>query len=204
MAGRVIGGHFKDAEVNTVVGSDLVVKSGLKWRKLNAENVAEWSEVITDAKAGGAFGAVGKAVAGAAIPGRLGKAASAAVGATFESIKPPRTVRVDWTDGKQSLIKFSDATFTHFAMMLEDRRTETDALPAAAALTTPAEPVEVAQSVTDQAMGLASGLLERLPIESVLKPNVAKQLKTLGALRDQGVLTDEEFAAKKAELLQKL
>jgi hypothetical protein len=30
------------------------------------------------------------------------------------------------------------------------------------------------------------------------------QIKQLGELRDTGVLTDEEFAAKKAELLERL
>lgn len=35
-------------------------------------------------------------------------------------------------------------------------------------------------------------------------PDVMAQLKSLGELRDAGVLTEEEFAAKKAELLKRL
>jgi PH (Pleckstrin Homology) domain-containing protein/putative oligomerization/nucleic acid binding protein len=36
------------------------------------------------------------------------------------------------------------------------------------------------------------------------QPDVMQQLQQLGALRDSGVLTDAEFEAKKAELLQRL
>jgi hypothetical protein len=36
------------------------------------------------------------------------------------------------------------------------------------------------------------------------EPTVADQLRTLASLRDDGILTDEEFQAKKAELLAKL
>lgn len=35
-------------------------------------------------------------------------------------------------------------------------------------------------------------------------PSVAKQIKQLAELRDTGVLTEEEFAAKKAELLARM
>ncbi|MBG6237797.1 hypothetical protein IWX78_000752 [Mycetocola sp. CAN_C7] len=46
------------------------------------------------------------------------------------------------------------------------------------------------------------------PHESAATPatqfDVADQLHKLGSLRDAGILTDEEFATKKAELLARL
>jgi Short C-terminal domain len=39
------------------------------------------------------------------------------------------------------------------------------------------------------------------PAPAVGSVDVIEQLKELGALREQGVLTDEEFAAQKAKLL---
>jgi hypothetical protein len=40
--------------------------------------------------------------------------------------------------------------------------------------------------------------------ESRTEPDVTDQLKKLGELRDLGVLTPEEFEAKKSELLKRL
>jgi hypothetical protein len=39
------------------------------------------------------------------------------------------------------------------------------------------------------------------PAEAVAQPDAISQLKQLAELRDQGILTDEEFAAKKAQIL---
>src|SRR5689334_18707072 len=100
--GRVIGGDYKGATVSTPVGSAMVLQAGLKFRKLTAETVSEWDEAPTDAK-GNPIAKVGSAVAGAALPGRFGKAASAAVDATFDAMGRSHVVRVDWTDGKRSL-----------------------------------------------------------------------------------------------------
>ncbi len=68
-------------------------------------------------------------------------------------------------------------------------------------------------TVTDRAFDLVAGLLrDRLPAaktpsaETVLAPqvDVTDQLHKLAALRDAGVLTEQEFASKKAELLARL
>jgi predicted secreted protein len=40
--------------------------------------------------------------------------------------------------------------------------------------------------------------------ESATQPDVADQLRTLASLRDEGILTEDEFQAKKADLLAKL
>ncbi|HMO10869.1 MAG TPA: SHOCT domain-containing protein, partial [Actinotalea sp.] len=42
------------------------------------------------------------------------------------------------------------------------------------------------------------------PPVSAEKPDVLEQLSKLAALRDAGVVTEDEFAAKKAELLSRM
>jgi hypothetical protein len=175
--GKVVAGHYIDAAVSTGLRGDLVVQTGFKGRKLTAAEVAEWDEVAAQAGGGSAAvaGAVGKIVAGAVLPGFMGKVAGAALDATVKSAaRPPRTVRVDWSDGKQSLIRLPEQLFTHLTVVLKDRR-------AAAPLT--ADPV-VRQSAPQL--------------------DVVEQLGKLAGLRDQGVLTEEEFANKKGELLARL
>lgn len=195
--------------MSTPLGSTLVVQAGLKFRKLTPENVAEWDEVITDGK-GNPVGGVGKAVAGAVLPGRLGKAASAAVGATLDAMGSSHVVRVDWADGKRSLIKLPDGMFKHLELVLENQR----------ALTTKPSPGEVVPgavekpTVTEQAFSLVSGIIkDRLPTPAktppadhalITTPDVTEVISKLASLRDAGILSDDEFSAKKAELLDRL
>lgn len=72
-----------------------------------------------------------------------------------------------------------------------------------------------AQKFPDRGIGIdrlkerqqhAQNLLERHQHAAQGQPagDVTEQLRKLGELRDQGVLTDEEFQAKKAELLSRL
>jgi hypothetical protein len=207
--GRVVGGDYKGATVSTPVGSTLVVQAGLKFRKLTPENVAEWDEVVTDGK-GNPVGAVSKAVAGAVFPGQIGKAASMAVGATFDAMGSSHVVRVDWADGKRSLIKLPDGMFKHFQLVLENQR----------ALPTEASPGQVVPgpvekpTVTEQAFSLVSGIINgRLPTPTktpeadqapVTTPDVIELISKLAALREAGILTHDEFNAKRAELLERL
>jgi hypothetical protein len=174
--GKVVAGHYIDATVSTGFRGDLVVQTGLKWRKLTPAEVAEWEEISTEAGSGSAVvGAVGKIVAGAVLPGFMGKVAGAALDATVKTAsRPPRTVRVDWSDGKESLIRLPEQLFTHLTVVLKDRR-------AAAPVT--ADPVigQFAPQV-----------------------DVAEQIGKLASLRDLGALTEEEFALKKGELLARL
>ncbi len=174
--GKVVGGHYMNAPVTTGIKGDLVIQSGLRWRKLTAAEVAEWEEVATEAGGGSAAaGAVGKMVAGAVLPGLMGKVAGAALDATLGSTaRSPRTVRVDWSDGKQSLIRLPQKLFTHLTIVLKDRQ--------AAA---PLPPVPVAAHSAPQL-------------------DVAEQIGKLAQLRDLGALTEGEFASKKGELLARL
>jgi Short C-terminal domain len=170
--GKVVGGHYINATVSTSNKGDLVVQTGFRGRKLTADEVVEWEEIPTEAGGGSAAaGAVGKMVAGAVLPGLMGKVAGAALDATLgSSARAPRTIRVDWSDGKQSLIRLPVRLFTHLTVVLKDRQVE---------------PVLVAAGSAPQL-------------------DVAEQIGKLAVLRDQGALTEEEFASKKGDLLARL
>jgi len=209
--GRVVGGDFLNATVSTPIGSTLVVQAGFKLRKLVAENVAEWDEVVPDGR-GNMVSAVGRAVAGAVLPGPFGKAASAAFGATLDSIGPTHVVEVRWTDGKRSLMKLPDAMFKHLNLVHREQRAEpVQPGPGAVLASLPVEK----PTVTDQAFSLVSGIVkDRFPGRATppLNPaepvqqagfDVVEQLKKLASLRDAGILTDEEFTSKKAEVLSR-
>lgn len=207
--GSVVGGDYKGATVSYPMGSTLVVQAGLKFRKLTPENVAEWDEVVTDGK-GNPVAAVSKAVAGAVLPGQIGKAASAAVGATFDAMGSSHVVRVNWADGKRSMIKLPDGMFKHLELVLENER----------ALPTEPSPGQVVPgpvekpTVTEQAFSLVSGIIkDRLPTPTktqpsdqapVTTPDVIEMISKLASLREAGILTDDEFSAKKAELLARV
>jgi hypothetical protein len=107
----------------------------------------------------------------------MGKVAGVALDATLGSTaRPWRTICVDWSDGKQSLIRLPGKLFTHLTVVLKDRQ-------AAAPLTPGSDPIAAH------------------PVPQV---DVAEQIGKLALLRDQGILTEEEFANKKGELLARL
>ena len=197
--GKVIGGNYVDSTINKNRKGELALTgSGFKRTpNLTAENVESWEEVPIETRGGKAdtVGKVGQAVARAALPGSLGKAASAAVGSTVESRKvSSRHVRVEWADGKQSLISLPNNLFQHLATLLGDRR-KGDDIP----LAPPPEPnSDASAGVVGQIAKLAA------PALGGKQPDVMEQLAKLGELRDQGVLTEEEFAAKKTELLSRM
>lgn len=216
--GTVIGGAYINGSVTTATfGSDLVVAIGFKRRSLTLESVSAWQEIPFEAK-DGAFTAMGKAAAGVALPGRFGKAASAAVGAAFDRKKLDHRVRVDWADGQQSLMKLPDDLFTHLALVLDSIQIPTEEPqrePSGAS-------TEAPLTVTDKAFDLVAGLVkDRWPGETpaavpsanlpAMRSDAAPpaadfhdQLVKLASLRDAGILTDHEFATKKAELLARM
>lgn len=212
--GKVVGGHYLNAFVSPLIGSTLIVQAPFKPRKLTPDTVASWTEVPTDSK-GNPFSAVGQAVASAAIPGRFGRAASAAVGATFDAMGPSHVVQVDWADGKQSLIKLPDSLYKHFEVMLNNRHVPDPDFVAVAEVAPPPAP----PTVTEQAFSFVSGIVKdrwptkpsaEAPQELTPAPpaapqlDITEQLTKLASLRDAGILTDEEFATKKAEMLSRL
>src|SRR5688572_4376836 len=95
--GRVVGGHLSTGTV--LVGgatgfsrnSDLSIQHSsnpFKRHRINAETVTDWEELDPMEGVGGA---IGRAAATAAIPGRVGKAVGAGLGAAMNS---GHTVRI--------------------------------------------------------------------------------------------------------------
>lgn len=200
-----------DAVVITATfGSDLVVQTGIKGRKLTVDSVNSWQEIAVEVK-DNALTAMGKAAAGVALPGRFGKAASAAAGAAFDSKKADHHLRIDWANGKRSLLKLPDALFTHLELVMSDRRiANADPAPASQSAGDVVQP-----SIADKTFDLVAGLEKDRFISKTQEPHeiaatpatqldVADQLHKLRSLRDAGILTDEEFATKNSELLARL
>lgn len=190
--GKVVGGSFMNATINTNRKGELALSSPgfKKTPNLTVDAVAAWEEIISENRGGaaGAVSKVGQAVSLAALRGPAGKAAAAAVGSTVDLVgRLTHTVRVDWVDGTQSLIQLPDKLFQHLEIMLSDRQIATATREVAAPMPPP-------PSVVSQLTKLAGAAL-------AAQSDVTKQIERLAALRDQGALTDAEFAAKKAELL---
>ncbi|SJN13446.1 hypothetical protein FM113_17860 [Leucobacter sp. 7(1)] len=149
------------------------------------------------------------------LPGRIGKAASAAIGAALESRKPDRTVRIDWLDGKQSLVKLPDALFTHLGLAVASRRVEPSPVGADAAQPQGADEEGALPTVADKAFDLVADLVrDRVParksraelvaVDGTAPTEFAEQLRQLASLKEAGILSEDEFSAKKAELLSRL
>lgn len=193
--GKVVGGHYVNATININRKGELALNLGLKKTpNLTAEAVGSWEEITTGSP-GGAAGAVskmGQAVARASIPGLGGKAAAAAVGSAVDSAMSTRTIRVDWVDGSQSLIQLPDKYLQHLAILLKDRQIPT----AAPEVTTP--------SGIAQQPGMLTQMATLAGLVPPAAPDATEQIAKLAALRDQGAITEEEFSAKKAELLGRI
>ncbi len=197
--GKVVGGQYVNATIDLNRKGELALNLGFKRiPNLTADAVTSWEEILSETR-GGAAGAVrniGQAVARAALPGATGKAASAAVGSTVDSVMGGQhTVRVDWVDGTQSLIHLPDKLFQHLAIVLKDRQLATAAPPAASAFAAP----------TSAAIPGMFGQIAKLAgVVPAAQPDVIEQISKLAALHEQGALTEAEFAAKKAELLSRI
>jgi putative oligomerization/nucleic acid binding protein len=197
--GRVVGGHLTGASVDSGQGGLVVPHPYIPFKryKLNAETVFEWEELPGKE---GVVGAVGRAAATAGLPGRIGKAVGAGLGA---ALRPPRIVRVNWADGNQSVLELPEKLFTIFSVLLQGRQVVTDASAQSKSSELPAQ-----LGVTEKILDLASSVIQRgaqgAPAVAATESDVVGQIEKLASLRDAGILTDEEFAAKKAELLKRL
>jgi hypothetical protein len=190
--GKVIGGQFVTATISINRKGELALTTQgfRRTPNLTADAVSAWEEVFPEKRgAADAIGKVGQAVSRAALPGAAGKAASAAVGSTAELVgASQRTVRVDWTDGNQSLVRLPDSLFQHLEMVLACCRIASTAPPAPAAAPEPP--------------GMIGQLTKLAKTVRATPPDATEQIARLAALRNEGVLSDEEFTAKKAELLR--
>lgn len=197
--GRVVGGHLAGGTVLTggpfSKNGDLAIQHSsnpFRRHKINAETVSEWEEL--DPKKGLA-GAMGQAAARAALPGAVGKAVGAGLGAAFDS---GHTLSIVWADGKHSVIELPEKQFMVLSILLKDRQViaETSVEPEASG-----PPDGVAGKIA----GFASSAFAKGRQRSeapVADPT--EQIARLASLHAQGILTDEEFSDKKAELLKRL
>lgn len=206
--GRVVGGHLSSGAV--VAGgsgpfsknSDLSIQhvsNPFKRQRINAETIIEWEELATKE---GVAGAMGRAAATAAIPGRVGRAVGAGLGAVVSS---GHTVRVTWAaDGKQSIIELPEKQFMIFSVLLKDRQIATDLSKKVELEAPPARPAAT-ERIADLAFSVLSRSRQDAPVANASPAqDVTEQIAKLAALHAQGILTDIEFSEKKAELLQRL
>lgn len=195
--GRVVSGHL----ANGAVLPELRIHHPLnpfKRYKISPETVVEWEDLATKDSVASVMG---KAAAKAAVPGVLGKAVGAGLGAAMKS---GHTVRVDWVDGKQSIIELPEKLFLVFSVRLTNQRVVTQhSVQPETAMPAPAQP-----GVTEKIVDLASSVVLRAkqpaPVGITAQPDVVDQIAKLASLHDAGVLTSEEFAAKKSQLLERL
>ncbi len=201
--GRVIGGHLAGGSVQTDKLGDggLSIqhpRSPFKRHTIKVETVADWEELQASR---GVTSAIGQAAAKAGLPGRAGMAVGAGLGAALNA---GHTVRIDWIDGKQSIVELPAKQFMLFALQLKSRQTiaPTDAQ------TEAPEPASAQPGVTEKIVDLASAVVRRAkpasPSEPTPQPDVLEQMTKLAAIHEAGILTDEEYAQKKAELLSRL
>lgn len=199
--GRVVGGHLASGVVTMdSKGGGLAIahpRNPFKKARLNTDTVAEWEELETKK---GIASVVGQAAAAAALPGRIGKAVGAGLGAVGTA---GHTLRVSWVDGNQSLLELPEKLYTIVAVLLADRRTITEnPRPSAgdAEVKTPA--------VTDRVLDIASQFVRQRSGSTMdttdPQVDIVEQIRQLAALHESGLITDEEFAAKKATLLDRL
>ena len=142
---------------------------------------------------------MGQAAARAALPGVVGKAVGAGLGAAFDS---GHTVRVIWADGKQSIIGFPEKQFMVLSILLKDRQVTTE-------LSAKPEADVPPPGVAAKLAGLTSSVLSKGRQKSAIAddapiPDATEQIAKLASLHAQGILTDAEFSDKKAELLKRL
>jgi len=203
--GRVVGGHLAGGIVHSggttpfSKNGDLSIQHSanpFKRQKINSDTVLEWEELdVRD----GVAGVIGQAAAMAALPGRVGKAVGAGVGAAFNS---GHRLRVTWAGGEQSIVGLPEKQFLVFSVLLKDRQVATE-LPAKP------ESLDAQPGVSGRIAGFASTVFpsgkRRLgAVEDAAVPDVTDQIAKLASLHAQGILTDAEFADKKAELLKRL
>jgi len=197
--GKVIGGKFVNSTTSISMKGVLSLSpAGFKRTpNLTEESVNSWEEV-PDPTRGGKADAVSKisqAVSRAAIPGFMGKTAAAAVGSAVESVTGnSRTIRVDWVEGGQSLIRLPDDQFVHLTMVLGEKQIGSSLPPPEPASTE--SPADV-----DSATRVISGLTRLAGVVRGAPTEISDQIAQLSELRASGVLTEAEFAAKKAALL---
>lgn len=205
---------------------------GRKLNAENVASWQEQARKVPSRGAANAVSAIGRAVTDAALPRFISGRAARSVGAAIDTVAQavptrsmPHEVLVTWADGRESLLELPEDQFVHLGLMLREQRLERDpAVVEAEAAALEAAELEVAtakgqsqdasSTAVDHAFGLVSGFVtahqeSQRSIADTAAADAARsrtmeQLAQLGKLHDAGVLTDEEFSAKKSELLGRL
>lgn len=200
--GRVIGGQFANGTVSVDGrgGGLLIVnpRNPFKKPRVNSETITEWEEL--EGKRG-VVGTLGQVAASAVLPGRLGKAVGAGLGALGST---GHTVRVTWTDGNNSVLELPEKLFQVLSVLLSDLRVVTPN-----SLVAPTDPVSPPDSVTNRLVDLASSVVSHRTNQAPRAAedpavDVTEQIRKLAALHEAGILTNEEFTTKKAALLDRM
>ncbi|MFS0885460.1 SHOCT domain-containing protein [Aeromicrobium sp. 179-A 4D2 NHS] len=202
--GRVVGGHLSNGAVHLGGATgfskhgDLTIQhpsNPFKRHRINAETVRQWEELDTK---DGVAGAIGQAAAKAALPGIVGKSLGAGLGAAMNM---GHTVRLNWADGKESIIELPQKQYMVLSVMLSDRQIVPER---------PQNPEPSAQASARGALlarastAFGRGMQSSPAPEPAPVQDVTEQIARLAALHAEGILTNAEFAAKKAELLSRL
>ena len=153
VSGTVVVGGATQFSRNSDLSIQLA-SNPFKRHRINAETVTDWEELDPREGVGGA---IGRAAAAAAIPGRVGKAVGAGLGAAMNS---GHTVRVSWADGKQSIIALPEKQFMVFSVLLKDRQIATELPEKLVSDVPPAQP-GVSERIADFAFSVSKGKQDR-------------------------------------------
>ena len=189
--GKVVSGHYSNSTVSANAHGQLVVNSFLRPHKFTKATVARWELLGVESRGRSRIGGVARRAGNA-----LGSVVASVltwdlfVGSDGSMTGSLFTVRIDWVDGRQSLVTLPKQLFDLLTANLTDRRATPVPPPPAALPLAPA----------------ASSLAPPAPALSPAAPqsDVIEQISRLALLRDQGIVTEVEFATKKAELLARL
>ncbi|MHA3684875.1 SHOCT domain-containing protein [Leucobacter sp. HY1908] len=187
--GKVIAGHLSNGSV-TAARHGLVVQSIVTRQKVNSETVLSWEEIVPEPGMVGKFGA---SAIGNVLPGALGKSLQAAVGASAQT---GHTVHVEWANGKSSVLELPNKLYMVLSTLLKERELRQEPV------AQPHSPEDESPALVERVLDKAADLFQKgRPADD---PDLVTLLSRLAELRESGVLSEKEFAAKKAELLSKL
>jgi hypothetical protein len=197
--GRVVGGYLVNG---TVLASKdgLSIQKFIKRHKIAQETVSAWEELRVEKSAAKII----NSVAGTILPRGIGRTVGATIGA---SVSLGHTVKILWVTEEQSVIELPEKLFMILKTLLVGQEVKQVVYLAT-------ENSDTETSLAEQLVELVAQILpkngtsERLVENSAQESSkdspqrdVIDQLERLSTLRNQGVLSDEEFAALKDKLL---
>jgi len=215
--GKVVFGRYLNSIVSADNSGQIVIHAFPRNRKLTNDTVARWEFVGVEHhkrnwRAARFAGRVLDSVVTTAISG------TPWMSTTGASMRGEfYTVKVDWVDGmKSTVVRLPQQLFELFQVNLKDRRAAQAAPPVLGPGVPPPAPSAPPGLEVPTRASVASPPPSFSPPKPVAptsaptslqhapQPDVIEQIARLAVLRDQGVLSEEEFSVKKAELLARL